>query len=534
MKVATIWVLAMCFAASLLIMPSYAQTLYLIGGSLKTCASTSHQNCAQNTHFTNAKIETVYRVSKPSIDAINHFWPSQNTLHKQKTRRLLNAIASPNLLSKSQLVDVLKSTNKALYKAWSDEEYHFVFDHLEVPQISGEKRLKEQVLAAHNNELASTQILTEIANDIATRKHKTLYLVTASSRDPYAAADFYANLFSDYAIKSEWLPLTPALAAALANNDCANLDGYRNSENKVFNRTEVYPDWTASEQALCEQGLSAISEKISQADAIFFNGGDQSLTKRILVNAKTQQSYPWTDALKTRPILIGTSAGTAVQAGGKNKHGNLVMITNGSSENALINGAFASMPPSENCQRNGECNQLDHDALTYDERGGLGSFTLGLLDTHFSERGRTMRLAVLAQHTHQSLGFGVDETTALKVNKQTKQLSVIGKNGVVVINTLGPKAFNYFYYPSGSQLHLSDFENPPPLAQKAPDQIAISNVIQQGRLRETLQAFCRLGQQELVLEQASLPNIHVIRSERTACLKQPDGRYQIHNVGITW
>jgi hypothetical protein len=61
---------------------------------------------------------------------------------------------------------------------------------------------------------------------------------------------------------------------------------------------------------------------------------------------------------------------------------------------------------------------------------GLKIFKNGLVDSHFSERGRQGRLFVLAWQTKSEWAFGVDENTALlEVNGK---LRVIGKNGVVV------------------------------------------------------------------------------------------------------
>lgn len=534
MKVATICKTAALFCTVFFALQSHAQSLYLIGGALKTCASTSTQNCIENTRFSDAKKTTIYRVSKSQIDAINTLWPTQNTLHKQKTRRLLNAIKSDKLLSKSSLKNALKDGDNGLYNAWSDSEFHFVFDTLEVPQLIDDKRLTEQVAIARNSESASNDILNAIATEIFATKGKTLYLITASSRDPYSAADFYQGLFATFNIKSEWLPLTPALAAAVSNNDCSNLDKYRNALNLTFNRAAVYPDLTAKERALCEQGEAGISALIENADAVFFNGGDQSLTKQVLFKPQTATPFAWTQSLKTRPIIIGTSAGTAVQAGGENALGRVAMITNGSSENALNQGAYNSAAPSENCSRNQACSGLQHDSLTYDQTGGLGSFTFGLLDTHFSERGRTFRLAVLAQTTGQKLGFGVDETTALYVNTARNTLSVLGKHGVVVVNVIEKNAFDYFYYPSGSTIALTDFNHISEKQEVFDDVISVSNVIKQGRLRETLQGFCRNNQTALALEQADTPTIMVTRSKQTRCEQDNNNRFQIKHVRMSW
>jgi len=74
------------------------------------------------------------------------------------------------------------------------------------------------------------------------------------------------------------------------------------------------------------------------------NGGDQSLTRKVMYD-DNGKPYPWTQAIRTRPLLIGTSAGTAIQSGGENQAGKVAMITNGTSLSALREGAHALAAP---------------------------------------------------------------------------------------------------------------------------------------------------------------------------------------------
>ena len=75
------------------------------------------------------------------------------------------------------------------------------------------------------------------------------------------------------------------------------------------------------------------------------------------------------------------------------------------------------------------------------ETGGLGLFTLGVTDTHFSERARETRLIKLLQQQDTRFGFGVDETTALIVKQEVGtqeespiSMSVVGAGGVYIID----------------------------------------------------------------------------------------------------
>lgn len=60
---------------------------------------------------------------------------------------------------------------------------------------------------------------------------------------------------------------------------------------------------------------------------------------------------------------------------------NSVMITDGTSYDGLVYGAFSGGPNPDN-----------PGSLCYDEHGGLGFLAGWLPDTHFSERGREARL----------------------------------------------------------------------------------------------------------------------------------------------
>jgi cyanophycinase len=54
------------------------------------------------------------------------------------------------------------------------------------------------------------------------------------------------------------------------------------------------------------------------------------------------------------------------------------------------------------------------------------------IDTHFSQRGRHGRLLTAVAHFPQDIGFGIDENTAMVVNKD--HFEVIGEGAVTVID----------------------------------------------------------------------------------------------------
>ncbi|PCK31320.1 cyanophycinase [Pseudoalteromonas piscicida] len=516
-----------------------AQTLYLIGGALKTCSSMATKNCEKNVEFSAAaKTHLLFSVDEMATKRFASRWPTANQKHLKRTLKLLEKLPLNKALSKTDLIQRVKQLDGELYRDWSNKEFYFFFDMLELPLLYQHKRIPELVNTKGNNEAASTEILEDIVASITKTKHKKLLLVTASSRDPYESADFYQGLFQDYDIDAQWLPLTPALAAAINNNACKNLELYRNTLNGVYNREAVYPDRTLSEYKLCQRGIEQLTRQIKSADAIMFNGGDQSLTKQVMYSSDTQTPYPWTAALKQVPIVIGTSAGTAVQSGGNNVFGNVPMITNGSSIEALQSGALNAAAPAQNCDKHGGCGKLNTDSLTYDAAGGLGTFSYGILDTHFSERGRSFRLAVLAQQSGQKFGFGVDETTALKLENTTGRFSVIGKEGVVVITALTPQRFYYSFYPAGSEHLISTLNNVAKNAQpsvKIKDKgLSVSHLLEENALRDVVQKMCAEQTKQVEASHHNLPTIYITRTSESRCDKQESGMYLVKNIAINW
>ena len=362
--------------------------------------------------------------------------------------------------------------------------------------------------------------------------------ITASSRDPYESADFYEGLLSFPNVNSQWLALTPALAKAITTNKCDDLTTLRHSEMGLYQREHIYPDRTQAEYQLCKKGTDALVELIKNSTGVMFNGGDQSLTRKVLFD-ENNQPYPWTKALQSRPVIVGTSAGTAVQSGGQAHAGNVVMITNGTSLSALKEGAQAIDAPSE---------RSNSDSLTYNRFGGLGTFSYGVLDTHFSERNRTLRLGTLldsfgANQAQPAFGFGVDETTALVVIKSESGnlMTVIGKNGVVMVKSTGQaqaetKTYSYSYWPAGSVIDIKN--NDFTLSQRSISQALpaikipplpvqrFGNILTDAKLRSLTQAMClsqeqtAVGQQDaFIISLSTKPEsaYHRISAEQYGC-----------------
>jgi cyanophycinase len=205
---------------------------------------------------------------------------------------------------------------------------------------------------------------------------------TANASNSKANGAYYANLLKSYgAVKAEWIPI--------------DLDNIANSSNPT------------------------VVSQINGMTGFFFGGGDQSRLVQALQNINRGDT-PALAAIRSRhaagAVLAGTSAGTAIMVDGP-------MVTGGESYEALRYGPYTT--PSG-------------DDLAYDPQGGFGFFDYGLLDTHFSERGRQGRIVRLADYTNVPFAFGVDENTGLLVQNNASlgqmEMEVIGTGGVFVFD----------------------------------------------------------------------------------------------------
>jgi cyanophycinase len=282
---------------------------------------------------------------------------------------------------------------------------------------------REIVAATATRSAASQRILQALlqaSRAVGEREDPLLVLVTASSADALDAVDFYQQLFAQVGFRVHWLPLDAPLARVLDHGQsCAALDTPQATADPLrqalLNRRRDF----------CEDP-SADLAVLQQADAVFFNGGDQSLTLQALLTP-TGTERPWLTLIRQRHragqlVVAGTSAGTAVHSSGE-------MLMGGDSAAALRHGRIegdAFQPPGEAAEIPG--------VLAYPRGSGL--FPAGILDSHFAERGRWLRLAILLRDSRSELAFGVDETTALisePAGEGARRLRVVGAGSVMVL-----------------------------------------------------------------------------------------------------
>ncbi len=473
-----------------------AQTHILIGGALEICTSTSPNFCTEG-FVPQGKIEATYQVDTEGLSRISETFPAHHDVFKKQVITSLTPLISNAQYSEFALLQKWYGVYEQA-QLLSPEELDFVLDSLEVVQLNAQSQQRvEQVYLTQSASSASTELVSFITNatKIAAQQRQEsaqVLVITASNRDPYASADYYEQLFSSANLNSEWLALTPSLAQAISNKQCDELEALR-LKFGVFDRSRVYRQRTKQEAALCMGGIEALIAKIKSATTVVFSGGDQSRTKTILFDEKGD-AYPWTAALKEREVIVGTSAGSAVQSGGHNSAGFVPMITGGDAITALWQDNASS--PAKTNKNHG------YDAISFDPQGGLGSVDYGVIDTHFSERNRTLRLNQVVRQSGQIAGYGIDETTALITitSEQGSVATVLGQSGVVKVIPIEQGVFLYSYYPSGVRLEFNDdqwqlasqtnqTDTHAPMARTLPDK-RFGDILYDGKLRSLTQAMC--------------------------------------------
>lgn len=172
----------------------------------------------------------------------------------------------------------------------------------------------------------------------------------------------------------------------------------REKYNKVFKELGVANLKTLN----IDKRLDAFDQKnielIKTADLIFFTGGDQLRITSILGGTPIYDEMK--RASKRECYFVGTSAGASVMS--------TTMIIGGKDEDSPRKCTIKMAP-------------------------GLGLIDEVIIDQHFSQRGRIGRLLAAVAQNPQILGIGIDEDTAIVVNKENK-LKVIGNGSVYIVD----------------------------------------------------------------------------------------------------
>lgn len=446
-------------------MPSHS--MMLIGGGVDVCSTSQQSSCQANVEWPSSfRKGTLHQLDDRYIELIaqDEIWKGgreQVGSQVQAMLKFLKPKLADKTVSERELTRLWRSSDveaegvwvsgRELYTALTEGEKNLILDQLEVLQAqSNGKRIEEFVnFNATQNEYSKQlyQQFVALAAEVTKKPKPTVLVVTASGRDPYASVDFYLDLFKQIGAEPIWFPVNSAYQAAQNQADpaaaCADFLNILRKEQGTYQRGRIYPDLILKQKEFCSAGHKSAIGQLKRADAVFFSGGDQSLLLKAFKNkdgsdtpelAQLRQMYE-----RGEIIIGGTSAGAAVMAGGNYQGSSSVMISGGTSIDAILNGAKPLTPELIGCAANNSCGAgIAEDTLTYQPQGGLGLFSYGVLDTHFSERGRQGRLWRLLLDSGSRFGFGIDENTALLVSLQYKSdqllssFTVTGEGGVYV------------------------------------------------------------------------------------------------------
>ncbi|MEI6433699.1 MAG: cyanophycinase [Bacteroidota bacterium] len=166
---------------------------------------------------------------------------------------------------------------------------------------------------------------------------------------------------------------------------------------------------------------SSLARIVRSCSAVWFTGGDQSRTMKTLLmpdGSKTAVLEAVWDVFRSGGVVGGTSAGAAIMSE--------AMIGGGNSLAALTHGVINDFSGDDFPESAGVMMSP-----------GLGFFPYGIVDQHFNQRARIGRLivALMNEKNRFTLGFGVDENTALIYLGKQNLVKVAGASSVTIIKT---------------------------------------------------------------------------------------------------
>ncbi|KAB3530231.1 cyanophycinase [Alkaliphilus serpentinus] len=139
-------------------------------------------------------------------------------------------------------------------------------------------------------------------------------------------------------------------------------------------------------------------DTLSDVSCLFFVGGDQLRISSILGGTSFHKRIM--ELMKEGLVVAGTSAGASMMS--------QIMVVEGDDEDAPRKCTIKMAP-------------------------GMGFLNGAIVDQHFNQRGRIGRLLGAVAQNPSTLGIGIDEDTAIVVNKKT-ELEVIGSGVVTIVD----------------------------------------------------------------------------------------------------
>ncbi|MGC3787715.1 cyanophycinase [Priestia aryabhattai] len=240
---------------------------------------------------------------------------------------------------------------------------------------------------------------------LAGGKQAKIGIVPAASTKFDSSNQFKSDLVK-YGVKAENIEILP-----ISNHDFKGT-----SEDELTWKTNMNSD--------------KLAQKVKGLTGIWFVGGDQTLITGSLRNENGSDSKVlqaiW-HTYKNGAVLGGTSAGAAIMSN--------TMLAGGDSYGALSYGFTDTYD--DMAQQEGGPAYLEK---------GLGFFQYGLVDQHFDNKARLGRLIATAYEkgNKNQLSYGIDEDTAMVVNNKEKQIEVVGRGGITLVDLAKVQANDKF------------------------------------------------------------------------------------------
>ncbi len=520
--------------------------LLLAGGGLTACSSFASDNCDDVDWIDKETMRTdrYLNLSKKfrSRATAESVWPS----YREETRKkVADALELIHERLKEDIVpervflrEFTRRATQQLYNSLSDAEWNRIIDLIELPVPDSAREVVNLDENLKGESKAIFQRFVEMAQSVAGDERKPkVYFLTSASRNPYDKIDFYNSVFEQLGAEVHWLPLDSAVVKAQREGRCDELAKIQQKQLGAYERDRVHKDWYQEQVAFCKDS-DAAAEMLADADGLFFNDGDQNLTRSTFIKANNEPG----DVLKTiiaavqqkEVVIGGTGAGTAVMT-------SKPMISNGTTAQAIKEGAIASDPPPFGCNLDTTCPpNVGPDSLTYHPLGGLSLFHYATLDTEFSERGRQGRLMRLAAASSTPLSIGIDENTAMEVNLESGAFNIIGERGAFMVEdaqgTDNAVAATFHYLVAGASgvispygLQTAEFAEGDDVVQEEPT----TNFLSDRGLIDSMRILC--GERK----QVSLLNKDfrlIAQRGESSRVQSSGGECQIVNgsIGIAW
>ncbi|MDV6316674.1 cyanophycinase [Idiomarina sp. HP20-50] len=520
--------------------------LLLAGGGLTVCSSFASDNCDDVDWIDKDTMRTdrYLNLSKKfrSIATQEAVWPSyreETRLQVAKALELIHDRINEDIVPERVFLrEFTRRATQQLYNSLSEAEWNRIIDLLELPVPNSVREVVNLDENIKGESKAIFQRFVEMADSLNDEDEKpTIYFLTSASRNPYGEIDFYKSVFEQLGAEVHWLPLDSALVKAQREGRCDELATIQQQVLGAYERDRVHSQRYKEQVAFCKEPEAA-ARMIADADGLFFNDGQQNLTRSTFLKANNGPSdilQMMIAEVQQKELVIGsTGAGTAVLT-------SKPMISNGTSAQAIKEGAIASDPPPFGCDLDMTCPpNVGPDSLTYHPLGGLSLFHYATLDTHFSEKGRFGRLLRLAAATSTPLSLGIDEKTAMLVNLESGDFDLIGERGVFFVEdargTETAVAGTFHYLVSGASgvispygIKTAEFAEGDDVVQTAPT----TNFLTDRGLIDSMRILCGDREQFSLLNKDYRLMVQLSESSR---VQSSGGECQVINgsIGIAW